>query len=284
MTPTISQVPIGVCDSGSGGLTVLSALAKRLPKQSFLYLGDHANAPYGERTESEIKQLSIALLDKLFARGLRLVILACNTASAVALREIQEDWLPKTYPQHRVLGVLVPMVEALTGLPWSRDNPGTSPAARTVGLFATVRTVSSGAYPRQIQLRAKGYQMFQQACPGLATAIESNASQTELRGLVANYCSKLLRQMQGQPLDAVFLGCTHYPLVEHYFRENLPQGVEILSQPKIVAASLELYLQRHPEFPKTQDQQLEFFTTGNPLSLSYISKFIPGIKLVFQNF
>lgn len=262
---------------------MLAALAKRLPRQSFLYLGDHANAPYGERTATEIKHFSVALLDKLFARGVRLVILACNTASAIALREIQEDWLPKTYPQHRVLGVLVPMVEALTGLPWSRDNPGTSSAARTVGLFATVRTVESGAYPRQIQLRAKGYRMFQQACPGLAAAIENDASQAELRDLVKSYCSELLKQMQGQPLDAVFLGCTHYPLVEQYFRQSLPQDVEILSQPRIVSASLESYLQRHPEFSKTQSQRLEFFTTGDPLSLNYVSKFIPGTKLVFKN-
>jgi len=278
-----SNTPIGICDSGSGGLTVLDVAAKRLPGQSFLYLGDHANVPYGERTEAEITALTIAMLEKLYRRGIRLVVLACNTASAIALRNVQEEWLPVRYPDRRVLGVLVPMVEALTGLPWDRDNPGTSKVkGRTVAVFATVRTVASGAYPRQIQLRAEGFRMFQQACPGLVSAIESDAPGEELRARVASYCGALLSQMKGEKPDAVFLGSTHYPLIENLFRENLPAGVEILSQPEIVASSLEQYLARHPEFASSGKQTLEFYTTGAPSALGHLGKFMPGAKLDFK--
>jgi glutamate racemase len=277
-----SKPPIGICDSGSGGLTVLAALANRLPTQSFVYLGDHANAPYGHRTEAEITKFTVAMLDRLFARGIRLVVLACNTASAIALRKIQEEWLPKAHPDRRVLGVLVPMVEALTGLPWDRDNPGTSEVgARTVAVFATVRTVASGAYPHQIKLRAKGFKMFQQACPGLVGAIEADAPRDEMREMVKGYCQALLSQMEGAKPDAVFLGCTHYPLVEDLFRENLPKGVEILSQPEIVAASLKGYLARHPEFVGEGKPALQFFTTGEPAALHHIGKFMPNAALDF---
>lgn len=277
------KAPIGLCDSGSGGLTVLAALAKRLPGQSFAYLGDHANAPYGNRTESEITALTTALLERLFARGIRLAVVACNTASAVALRAIQEDWLPRAYPERRVLGVLVPMVEALTGLRWDRDNPGTSTVkSRTVAVFATVRTVASGAYPRQVQLRAKDFRMFQQACPGLVAAIESDAPAAELGAMVKGYCGALLSQLKGEKPDAVFLGCTHYPLVENLFRENLPKGVEILSQPDIVATALAKYLQRHPEFSSNGKQTLEFFTTGEPSALHHLGKFMPNAALDFK--
>jgi len=275
-------IPIGICDSGSGGLTVLAACRQALPDQSFIYLGDHAKAPYGHRSEEEILSFTIGMVEALFQRGVNLVIVACNTASAIALRQIQEDWLPKHYPERRVLGVLVPMVEALTGLNWDRDNPGLSSYSnRNLAVFATQRTVESGAYPHQVRLRAPGFQVIQQACPGLVGAIEDDLGEAAQKELVTGYCEKLKHQMIGETLDAVFLGCTHYPLVEAHFRAALPKGVEILSQPEIVAEALKAYLERHPEVAGSGGG-LEFYTTGDPAKLSHLEKFMPGQKLDFK--
>jgi glutamate racemase len=273
---------IGICDSGSGGLTVLGACRAVMPGQAFVYLGDHANAPYGHRPEEEILEFSIHLVEQLFEKGIRLALLACNTASAIALRQIQEQWLPKNYPERRVLGVLVPMVEALTGLDWDRDNPGLSTYPnKTVAVFATQRTVMSGAYAHQVRLRAPGFQVIQQACPGLVSAIEEDRGEAALSALVQEFCQKLEGQMIGEKLDAVLLGCTHYPLVEQIFRQALPSGVEILSQPEIVAQSLKNYLQRHPEFAGNSGG-LEFFTTGDPAKFSHLEKFMPDRALDFK--
>lgn len=275
--------PIGICDSGSGGLTVLGACAKALPGQPFFYLGDHNRGPYGNRSEAEILKFTTGMIETLFGRGIRLVILACNTASAIALREIQEEWLPGHYPGHRILGVLVPMVEALTGLDWDRNNPGLSSVPpKNVGVFATHSTVESGAYPHQVRLRAPKVQVIQQACPGLVGAIENNLAEDDLRDMVAGFCAKLMGQMIGERLDAVFLGCTHYPLVENLFRDALPAEVEVLSQPDIVAASLKAYLARHPEFADNSGGKLEFFTTGDPAALSHLEQFLPGTRLDFK--
>ena len=261
---------------------MLSACRAALPGRSFVYLGDHAKAPYGHRPEEEILALSIHLVEQLFEKGIRLALLACNTASAIALRQIQEDWLPKNYPERRILGVLVPMVEALTGLDWDRDNPGLSTYPnKNLAVFATQRTVDSGAYPHQVRLRAPGFQVVQQACPGLVAAIEEDRDEAALSDLVTGFCDKLKKQMIGETLDAVFLGCTHYPLVENFFRQALPSGVEILSQPQIVAKSLKNYLQRHPEFANNSGR-LDFFTTGDPARLSHLEKFMPGQALDFK--
>ncbi len=275
--------PIGICDSGSGGLTVLGACTRALPGQRFMYLGDHRRAPYGNRSEAEILTFTTAMIEALFAKGIKLVILACNTASAIALREIQEDWLPKNYPDRRVLGVLVPMVEALTGLAWDRDNPGRSKVpSHNLGVFATSSTVASGAYPHQVRLRAPNVQVIQQACPGLVAAIEANRGDDVLAGLVTGFCEKLMRQLIGETLDAVFLACTHYPLVETMFRSALPAGVEILSQPDIVANSLKKYLAAHPGFAGASDGALEFYTTGDPATLAHLGQFLPGATLDFK--
>lgn len=275
--------PIGICDSGSGGLTILAACAKALPEQSFVYLGDHANAPYGNRSEDEILRFTTAMVEALFGWGVRLVVLACNTASAVALRRIQEEWLPRHAPKRRVLGVQVPMVEALTGLRWDRENPGRSRLpGRTVAVFATQRTVATGAYPRQVRLRAPDFRMVQQACPGLVAAIEEGRPERKLDAMIAGFCRELLEKMKGTQPDAVFLGCTHYPLVEHLFARRLPKSAELLSQPGIVAASLKKYLARHPEFSSNGGQRLEFLTTGDPERLHHLSQFMPGPKLAFK--
>ena len=180
---------IGVFDSGHGGLTILRALVDRLPERRFLYLGDHAHAPYGDHTPDEIYALTIDNISRLFAHGCDLVLLACNTAAAVALRRLQQEWQPDAFPDNRVLGVLVPTVEAVTKVPWhiKTPPPGAPRDGATVAIFATHPTVDSGAYPREIGFRAPAIRVVQQACPNLVAAIESAAPEAQVRELVAGY-------------------------------------------------------------------------------------------------
>ena len=242
---------IGVFDSGTGGLTVLDGLMQRLPEQDFLYLGDHANAPYGHRGNAHIVDMTRAGVDFLMKQGCRLVILGCNTAAAVALRTLQQTWLEGAHPGKRILGVLVPMVEAMTGVPWHHSGPPAKAAVphdgRHIALFATRKTIDSGAYRDEVAKRGPGIRLVQQACPGLVDAIEGGAGERPLRGLVHGYVQDLL-DAGTTPPDAAVLGCTHFPLVRHLFAEALPDGTAILSQPDIVARSLADYMTRHPRF------------------------------------
>ena len=257
---------IGVFDSGHGGLTVLRALIARLPEHGFLYLGDHGHAPYGEREDGEIYDLTRTNVTRMFDLGCRLVLLACNTAAAVALRRLQQDWLPGAYPNRRVLGVFVPMVEAVTDVPWQREAPppGAPRDGAVVGVFATRRTVASGAYPREIARRAPEIRVVQQACPGLVDRIEAGAAPADLEAAVAGHVTGLLAQLDGAVPDSVILGCTHFPLVAGAFVETLPAGVQMHSQPELVADSLAAYLLRHPGFepPATPRAATRFLTTG----------------------
>ncbi len=267
---------IGVFDSGNGGLTVLSALLKRLPDQAFVYLGDHANAPYGGRSAEQIFALTVAGVERLFGFGCRLVLLACNTAAAVALRRLQQQWLGAAYPEHRVLGVFVPMVEAVTRLPWQVERPLPGGEARplAVGVFATRRTVASGAYPFEIGRRAPAVAVVQQACPELVSKIEAGAPRQVLEEMVARTAAELCDRIEGGRPDAVILGCTHYPLVAPAFARALPEGVEIFDQPALVAESLADYLRRHPEFgaPLTRPERLCLLTTGDSTQVSAVAR------------
>lgn len=256
---------IGVFDSGHGGLTVLRALVEAAPDRPFVYLGDHAAAPYGPRGEEDIYRLTVQGVERLFAQDCRLVVLACNTAAAVALRRMQRTWLPHAYPGRNVLGVLVPMVEAITRVPWMQEGPSADwlPEPRTVGVFATPATVASGSFPREIGKRAPDVRVVQQACPDLVPLIEQGAPDAVIAPVVRGYVACLLEQLGGEPPDAVVLGCTHYPLVAHLFAESLPPGVEVLCQPSLVAKSLDNYLERHPEYaPRGESSAPRFFTTG----------------------
>lgn len=265
---------IGVFDSGDGGLTVLKALIGRLPEQNFLYLGDQANAPYGGREPEEIYDLTLASVDFLFSQGCRLVLLACNTASAVALRRLQQTWLDDRDaelgdPGRRVLGVLVPMVEAIAGVPWNTESQAaakqTPGADGSVAIFATRRTVETGAFALEIGLRAPGIEVSQQACPDLVARIEAAAPLSELDAMVQGYVAALMDGMAGQIPDKAVLGCTHYPLVAKSFKAALPDSVELLDQPALVAESLADYLLRHPEFnryPSSDGPWRRFLTTG----------------------
>ena len=277
---------IGVFDSGHGGLTVLHALTERLPREAFTYLGDHGKAPYGPRPEDEIYDLTRAAVERLFAEGCLLVLLACNTASAIALRRLQQDWLPAAAPERRVLGVFVPMVEALAGVSW-RDGTkvqGKVAPDGMVAVFATQRTIHSGAYPFEVGLRAPHMRVVSQACPNLVAAIEADAPESELRELVTGYVGDMLTQTEGRAPDAAVLGCTHYPLVAPLFAEALPDGVELLDQPTVVADSLAEYLTRHDRFAATAQEAGErrFLTTGDPLRVSAFASRFFGAEVAFE--
>lgn len=277
---------IGVFDSGHGGLTVLRALVARLPERVFLYLGDHGHAPYGEREDAEIYDLTRANVTRLFDRGCRLVLLACNTAAAVALRRLQQEWLPGAYPDRRVLGVFVPMVEAVTNVPWQIESPVPAilPAAQAIGVFATRRTVASGAYLREIARRAPGVRVVQQACPNLVKYIEDDAPAQDIAALIQGFAAGLLAQAGETPPDSVILGCTHYPLVAREFTAALPPGVRVFAQPELVADSLAAYLTRHPEFDVASGPRgtTRFLTTGDPAATSALTKRFFGTALRFQ--
>ncbi|HYE01277.1 MAG TPA: glutamate racemase [Alphaproteobacteria bacterium] len=278
--------PIGVFDSGHGGLTILRALVDRLPGRSFVYLGDHAHAPYGRRDADDIYRLTVEAIDWLFRQGCPLVVVACNTAAAVALRRLQHDWLPVHHPHRRVLGVLVPMVEAITDVPWHVETPapGLSPAPRTVGIFATAATVASRAYPAEIGKRAPHIRVVQQACPDLVPLIEAGAAREAIRPVVHGYVAALKAQLGGAEPDSVVLGCTHYPLVADLFGEVLAPAVRIISQPVIAADSLAGYLDRHPEFAAPAGPApLRFHTSGDPAAVNASAERFVAADWIFRS-
>lgn len=275
---------IGVFDSGYGGLTVLAALHARLPRQRFLYLGDNAHAPYGPKTGAEIQALTRAGLELLFRAGARVVILACNTATAAAIRPLQQTWLPAHYPGRRILGVIAPMIEEIAQTPWHSSAGPDEPRrpVETVAIFATEATVESGFYPREIALRAPNIAVIQQACPELAGMIEAGAAETALQETVVRHVGALLRHLGKEPGKSV-LGCTHFPLVEALFRNALPAETQILSQPARVAAAMVAYLFRHPEMKDFASGPVApiCFTTGDADSVSALASRFYGRHLRF---
>jgi glutamate racemase len=243
---------IGLFDSGHGGLTVLRALTRRFPKARFVYFGDHANAPYGDRPSPEIVALTRAGVETLFGAGCRLVLLACNTATCVAARTLQRDWLPTSHwrDDRNLLGIVAPTVEAATQTPWAVTTPQYPQKFNTdvIVVFGTTRTIQSNAYADEIAKRCPRVTVVGQACPGLAGAIEAGATVSELDALVGAAVRGVLERLEGTPPHRAILGCTHFPLVEDLFRRHLPAVTRILSQPDIVADSLDDYLARHPRY------------------------------------
>lgn len=274
---TLPSAPIGVFDSGLGGLTILDALRRRLPEQDFVYLGDNAHAPYGTRSPAEVYDLTLRGVQRLFDAGCDLVILACNTASAVALHDLQVNWLDPT--RHRVLGVFVPVIEHLTRRNWGDNSPPSHTGLRDVALFATTATVISGAFPRELRFRARDVKVVAQACSGLVDAIEAG-DHAAAGGLVREHVGELLARLP-QPQAAV-LGCTHYPLVEAAFRAALPAGTMLLSQPQVTAASLSDYLGRHKRF-RGGSGVVRYLTTGDPGAVGRRAQAFTGHPLPFQH-
>jgi len=252
---------VGVFDSGLGGLTVYDALTKRLPDVPFVYFGDNAHAPYGVRDADDIFKLTTAAVERLWDEGCDLVILACNTASAAALRRMQESWLP---PGKRVLGVFVPLIEALTERDWGDNSPPREVAVKHVALFATPATVASRAFQRELAFRAIGVDVEAQACGGVVDAIEEG-DMILAEALVRSHVDALKRKMPTP--EAAVLGCTHYPLMEDVFQDALGPEVSVYSQASLVAESLAYYLDRHPQM-KGKGEEAKFLTTGDPRRVS----------------
>jgi glutamate racemase len=278
---------IGVFDSGFGGLTIHRALVRALPQQDFVYLGDNKNAPYGTRPPLEVLNLTCQGLERLFAEGCTLAVVACNTASVVTLRWIQQQWLPTRIAadgvKRNAVGIVVPTIEEATGMTWHEER-GKDPLPaknHTIAVFATQRTVETGVYPFEINKRRPDIRVVQQACPNLASAIETGAPREEIRALVKKYVAEFNEKRGAGTLDSVILGCTHYPLVADVFAEELPP-VPIIHQPEATAKALVAYLARHPEYVTSASGKRLFLSTGfSAEALPRIEKFWDG-KLEFR--
>lgn len=229
--------PIGIFDSGYGGLTVFRSIADKLPQYDYLYLGDNARAPYGNRSFETVYEYTLQCVEWFFEQGCPLVILACNTASAKALRNIQQIDLPRIDPAKRVLGVIRPTAEAV----------GEYTHTNKVGVLGTRGTVNSGSYLKEIGNFYPEVEVFQHACPLWVPFIENGDYQDDG---IDFYIRQDLEQLfaQSQAIDTVLLACTHYPLLADRIRKFLPDpGIKLLGQGNIVAESISDYLQRHPE-------------------------------------
>ena len=261
---------IGVFDSGVGGLTVHRALVNRLPQADFIYLADQANAPYGGRPGEEIVDLTRAGCERLFDAGASLVVLACNTASAIALRRLQQTWLPgyrKALGRPiNVLGIIVPTIEAATGLPWEHEAERRGDKVEqldVLGVFSTQGTTNSRVYEIEIDKRKQDIAVFSQACPDLVPMIEADAGAVDLAKAVEGYVQALKTRIGRYP-DRAVLGCTHYEIIADIFRAALPAGTPMIQQPASTADALELYLERHPEIDPGTGGSRKFLTTGKP--------------------
>jgi len=271
---------IGVFDSGHGGLTIFRELTARFPQFSWVYYGDHANAPYGNRPGPEVVELTQHACAKLFMAGCKTVILGCNTATAVAGRTLQQNWLPQVNAErsgHRVLGIIAPTVEAVTQTPWHVKTPVFPQKYNTdtIALFATAVTVNSGVYATEIAKRCPHATLVPLACPTLVPLIEGGAPEAELREAVQGYVQTLLAQAAETPSWAI-LGCTHYPLLAHHFRAALPPQTRLLNQPLAVANALEDYFERHPEVVMGAQTgvgagMVQYFTSGEPEAVGAIA-------------
>ncbi|MGP1350839.1 MAG: glutamate racemase [Hoylesella marshii] len=255
MTHSSGAGAIGVFDSGYGGLTILHEIRQQLPMYDYIYIGDNARAPYGSRSFDVVYEFTRQAVMKLFAQGCRLVILACNTASAKALRTIQQHDLPTTYPSRRVLGVIRPTAEVI----------GDITTTRHIGIVATPGTIKSRSYEMEIGKLYPDIIVTGQACPLWAAIVEAN--EADSKGADYFVKKRLDELMSKDPrIDSLILGCTHYPLLLSKIRKHLPASVHIIPQGCYVARSLDDYLHRHPEIASrcTQGGTCRYLTTESP--------------------
>ena len=247
--------PIGVFDSGYGGLTILHGIRQLLPDYDYIYLGDNARAPYGSRSFDVVYQFTRQAVMKLFESGCQLVILGCNTASAKALRSIQQNDLPKLDPQRRVLGVIRPTAEVIGKLTHSRH----------VGVLATEGTIKSHSYKLEIQKLWNDVTVTGIPCPLWVPIIENNEADTPGADYFVKKCIDLILERDPQ-IDTLILGCTHYPILMPKIRKHVPENVQIVAQGEYVAKSLQDYLRRHPDMEQrcTKHGTVRYLTTENP--------------------
>lgn len=255
--------PIGVFDSGYGGLTILKEIRERLPQYDYLYLGDNARAPYGTRSFDVVYRFTLQAVKYLFEQGCHLVILACNTASAKALRSIQQNDLPLIDPSRRVLGVIRPTVERL----------GELTKSGAIGVMGTAGTVRSHSYDMEIAKLYPQYRTVSEACPMWVSLVENH----EADGPGADYFVKKYvdELFTADPaIDTVLLACTHFPVLYDKIRRYVPEHAKVVCQGEIVAESLADYLQRHPEMERccTRGGTCSYLTTENPESFSLLAR------------
>jgi glutamate racemase len=241
---------IGIFDSGFGGLNIMKEIVRMLPKYDFVYLGDTARMPYGNRSKKEVYAFSTQAVDFLFKKKCELILFACNTVSSDALRKIQREYVPKKYPNKKVLGVIVPVAELAT----AESKNG------RIGVIATKGTVASGAFPREL-LKINGkLKIYQQACPLLVPLIEAGEHESEK---VDNVLKKYLKFLVTKKVDTLIFGCTHYRILERAIKKIAGKHIALVSEAEIVAKKLKEYLKRHPEIEKklTKQHQKTFYST-----------------------
>ena len=244
--------PIGVFDSGYGGLTILSKIREALPEYDYIYLGDNARTPYGTRSFEIVYEFTLQAVNKLFEMGCHLVILACNTASAKALRTIQMNDLPNIDPNRRVLGVIRPTAECI----------GSMTQTRHVGILATAGTIKPESYPLEVHKLFEDIKVSGEACPMWVPLVENNEANGEGADFfIRKYIDNLLAK--DRQIDTLVLGCTHYPILLPKIQKFIPQGVKVVAQGEYVATSLKDYLHRHPEMDMkcTREGKCRFYTT-----------------------
>jgi glutamate racemase len=246
-------IMIGVFDSGIGGLSVLRSLLRDLPEYDYLYLGDSARTPYGNKSLDIIYEYTRQAVGFLFARGCVLIILACNTASAKALRRIQQQWLPSHFPDRRVLGVVIPLAEA--GIEVTRFG--------RIGVIGTRATIESKVYEQEMEKLRGGLKIFGLACPLLVPLVEEGwVGKPETNMILKKY----LRRLKDARVDTLILGCTHYPFLQDDIERVMGKNCKILHGPDIVSQKLRDYLHRHPEIEGRVSRKgmITFFTTDDP--------------------
>ena len=279
---------IGVFDSGVGGLTVHHRLVERFPRADFIYLGDQANAPYGGRPGEEIVDLTRAGCVRLFDEGCDVVVLACNTAASVALRRLQQTWLPG-YRRDlgravNILGIVVPTIEAATGLPWEHEAERRGDKVEkldVLGVFSTPATAKSRVYEIEIDKRRQDVAVFSEPCPELARMIEAGAARDDLAAVIQGHVKALATRI-GRAPDRAILGCTHYEIVADLFQAALQPGTPLIRQPDATADALERYLARHTEFDPGTGAVRRFLTTGRPGAQSSLVETFWGEGLSFE--
>ncbi len=270
----MKRAPIGVFDSGLGGLTVLKEIVKLMPNYDYLYLGDSARAPYGTKDFDTVYKYTLEAVKWLFQQGCPLVILACNTASAKALRNIQQKDLPSLAPGNRVLGVIRPTTEVI----------GDYTESNHIGILGTQGTVDSGSYLIEIGKSFPDVHVHQQACPAWVPLVESGdyLNQKVADPIILDCLTQLGEQ--SPKIDTILLACTHYPLLYSRIRYMLPNHIQVVAQGEIVAESLVSYLKRHPEMENrlSKEQSISFYSTGDLDAFSKGATLFWGTEIVAQ--
>jgi glutamate racemase len=262
------DMTIGIFDSGLGGLVMTKAFREALPQHDFLYLGDTLHVPYGPRSADAIYEFTLQAVDYLFQQGCPLVVIACNTASASALRRLQQEYLPKHYPDRRILGVIVPTIEATLATGHKR-----------IGLIGTAFTINSCTYRDELQKINPEIEIFGKATPLLVPLVENNGI-----GYAEPVLKDYLQPLLDENIDSLILGCTHYPLFKPQLQKLLPKGVDIISQDEIVPAKLVDYLNRHPEINQKllKNAKLNVMLTDVTKAYDEIGASLFGQKLDFK--